>query len=104
MENLIVFQNHIDGEQELIEFLQNKGYTPFFVQTLSEFISAMDHTECTKTYMYIKNISDIRLIQTVKSLYEKMEINLIIPPHLKDIITLLKDNSFHVFDDLNGIL
>ncbi|TSA26335.1 hypothetical protein D4R71_03975 [bacterium] len=104
MENIIVFQIHVDGEQELTEFFQNKGYIPFFAHTLSEFISVMDHTECSKTYMYIKNISDIRMLQTVKSVYEEMEINLIIPPHLHDIIKLLKNNSFNVFDDLTGIV
>ena len=104
MENIIVFQTHVDGEQELTEFFRNKGYTPFFAHTLSEFNAIMDHTECSKTYMYINNISEIQLLQTVKSVYEKMEINLIIPPQLHNIIKLLKNNSFHVFDDLTGII
>ena len=103
MENVIVYQIHSEAKQEISELFRNKGYTPFFAHTLSEFNAIMDHTECSKTYMYINNISEIQLLQTVKSVYEKMEINLIIPPQLHNIIELLKNNNFKILKDVTQI-
>ena len=103
MKNVIVYQIHSEAKQEISELFRNKGYIPFFAHTLSEFNAIMDHTECSKTYMYINNISEIQLLQTVKSVYEKMEINLIIPPQLHNIIELLKNNNFKILKDVTQI-
>lgn len=104
MENVIIYQIHSEAKREISELFHNKGYSPYFAQSLSEMISIMDNTECSKAFMYIKNISDIRMLQTVKSVYEEMEINLIISPHLHNIINLLKNNSFNILNDFVEIV
>ena len=104
MENIIVFQPHSEAKQEISELFQNKDYVPFFAESLPELNTIINSTKCSKTYMYIRNISDIRHLLTIKSLYEEMEINLIIPPHLRDIIKLLKNTNFNIFEDITEIL
>ncbi|MDP8315727.1 MAG: hypothetical protein RAP70_11775 [Candidatus Celaenobacter antarcticus] len=104
MENIIIFQAHTEAKMEISELFQNKGYMPFFAESLSEISVIMNSNKCSKTFMYVKNFSDIRLLRTIKSMYGNIEINLIIPPHLSDIIKLLKNNTFNIFDDITGIL
>lgn len=99
MEKVILFNYQVEARQEITEFLENKGYSTLFAEDINSLISLMNKNQCKKSFIYVKSLTDIRQLQTIRSLYIFLEINLIIPPHLKEIIKLLKNNSYNILDD-----
>ena len=103
MEDVIVHNLHTQAKQEIYELLQNKGYKPFFVEKPAELLSLLAAGEYTKIFLYVQNLSDIRFLQTIQSLYFHTEINLIIPPHLQEIIELLKNSDFKILNEITQV-
>jgi len=99
MEKVILFNYQVETKQEIIEYLENRGYSPLFAKNINSLVSLMNTNQCSKSFIYVRSISDIRQLQTLRSLYEQLEINLIIPNHLKEIIKLLKNNNYNILDD-----
>ncbi len=103
MKKVIVYRIQSEATKEISELFLNRGYLSLFAETPSDLISKMNIEDFSKVYMQIQNLSDIRFLKTIHSLYNDMEINLIIPPQLQDIIELLKNNNFKILNDVTQI-
>lgn len=103
MKKAILFNYQVNARQEITEFLENKGYLPLFAKDINSLISLMNKNQCSKSFIYVKSLTDIRQLQTIRSLYKSLEINLIIPPNLEEIIKLLKNNDYKIINDVMKI-
>lgn len=103
MEKVILLNDRTNARQEISELFEHKGYSPLFAGDLTELIGLMNTHQCSKSFICVKSLSDIKLLQTLRSLYQQMEISLIIPPHLQEIIDLLKNNNYNIIDDITNV-
>ncbi|MCD4820129.1 MAG: hypothetical protein K8S23_15710 [Candidatus Cloacimonetes bacterium] len=99
MKNIIVFNKLTKARSELSEFLQEKGYNPCFTDNYSKLIVLMKDDNFSELYLYIRTLSDIKILGTIKLIDSNLKINLIIPPFLRNIINLLKSNSYDIVDE-----
>ncbi|MBC8415515.1 MAG: hypothetical protein H8E11_03715 [Candidatus Cloacimonetes bacterium] len=104
MQNVAIYHSDQSARKELCEFFYNKGYSPYFAQTQSELLSLLDSKELSKTFMYVRNLSDLRFLQLVRSSFAEVEINLIIPPSLREIIELLQNSDFKILNEVTQIV
>lgn len=103
MKNVIVYQKNSAAQHEISEYFRNKGYSPVFADSSAELISLLGKSLKIRLFLYIQNLSDIRLLQTIRSLYADADISLIIPPNLQDIIDLLRNNNFKIINDVTQV-
>ncbi len=104
MKNVLVYSRKITAREELSELFQSKGYSPFFVDDPQGLFSLMNQKKTVKIFLFVQNLSDIRMLNTIRSLCIGAEINLIIPPHLQEIIELLKNNNFKILNEVMQII
>jgi CheY-like chemotaxis protein len=104
MKNVLVYSRRLTAREELSELFQSKGYSPFFVDEPQELLSLMNLKKAVKIFLFVQNLSDIRMLNTIRSLCVGAEINLIIPPHLQEIIELLKNNNFKILNEVTQIV
>ncbi len=104
MQNVAIYHGEQSARKELCEFFNNKGYSPFFAETQSDLLSLLDSEELSKAFMYVRNLSDLRFLQLIRSSFAEVEINLIIPPHLQEIIELLQNSDFKILNEVTQIV
>jgi len=104
MENLIVYQADNEAKKESNELFGNKGNLPYFADNISEFISMMSRKKLSKISMYVHNLSDMRVLCTVRPIHKDIDIILIVSPHLYEIIEPLRVNNIRIMKNIMDIL
>lgn len=103
MKKIIVYFKNTDAHKELSELLQSRGFITQFTTQENELLALISKQDFSQLFLYVQNLSDIRFLQTIQSLYPDLEINLIIPPSLEEIIKLLKYSDFKIVNDVMQI-
>ncbi len=104
MKKIIVYFKNFQAKKELSEFFQNKGYDAHFATQKNKLLELMSKQDYSTLYLYIHNLSDIRFLRTIRSLYPDLEINLIISPNLQEIIELLQNSDFKIMNEVTQLV
>jgi len=100
MKNIIVYKALSDSKKEITELLHQTSSNVFFADNLSEFVSVLENYEIGKAYMYVQNLSDIRVLNVIRSFNRSLDTVLIVPPELRNIIELLQDDNLTIIKDI----
>jgi hypothetical protein len=89
MENVIVCQTRYPDPDELREYLRHQGYEARLVRSRSELLSGAWSPEYGKLFLEVNGVSDLLFLQTLRNAFPGLEIILIAPPQLGEIIRIL---------------
>ena len=103
LENVIVYQSALLETSELVEYFHNLGYEPLLVDKRSTLLSACSQGNHEKVFIEVCNLSDIRLINAIRQVYNDVDIVLIVKPGLEDIIDVLQNNQYQIVNSIMNL-
>lgn len=99
MEKILVYCNLEDKGGELSEFLRNKGYDPLLVSDSAQLPSLVLSHRYPRLFHQVRNLSDIRSVELLRSICADLSISLLVQPEMQDIINTLRDSNLEILTD-----
>jgi len=103
MENVLVCLSNDSNTREVKEYLRNLGYEPVLVQARSELLSGKWGADISKLFLEVRGVSDILFLHSLRSVFERAEIILIVSSQLNQIISILGGNNYRTLTDITNL-
>jgi hypothetical protein len=101
MKRVVMYQTQYTEVSELEEYFRHQGCRLQVVRNLTELMAG--NLDCNEIYLEINSLSDIMLVGSLRTLYRKVEVVLIVQPRLRQIIANLSRCKCTTIGDITRI-
>ena len=100
MKERIIYNADNAAKVEIAEMLEGSENSLLYADSMPELIDIMNKIDVSHIYMHVRNLSDISLLHTIRSLNRNIQVSVIVQPKLYNIIQLLKDDSYDFIKEM----